>query len=67
MPMFQLGTMMPHKQREESIPSLNQTRRKRSFFAGLCTGALVSFALGALVRLIHLGVIERVRISYAKE
>jgi len=26
MPMFQLGTMMPHEQREESIPSLNRTR-----------------------------------------
>jgi hypothetical protein len=30
MPMFQLGTMMPHKQREESIPSLQcRTVRKR--------------------------------------
>jgi len=30
MPMPQLGTMMPHKEREESIPSIHSDARKHA-------------------------------------
>jgi hypothetical protein len=56
MPMPQLGTMMPHKEREESIPSFERTRvvradaRRRQRWRAAGAAQQLVRAQGALVK-----------------